>query len=113
MMRDLVPDNHVLARVEQVLDLSWLRTEMRDCYAADDTGRPAIDPEAAVRLMLAGFLLGIVHDRRLLREAQVNLAILWFAFRELASSNGGCATRLCLIAYEGDVQRRDSRARWQ
>jgi IS5 family transposase len=33
----------------------------------------------AVRLMLAGFLLGLVHDRRLLREAQVNLAIRWFA----------------------------------
>ena len=40
---------------------------------------PSIDPEAALRLMLAGFLLGIVHDRRLLREAQVNLAIRWFA----------------------------------
>jgi hypothetical protein len=35
--------------------------------------------EAAVRLMLAGFLLGIVHDRRPLREARVNLAIRWFA----------------------------------
>lgn len=39
---------------------------------------PGIDPEVAVRLMLAGFLLGIVHDRRLMREAQVNLAIRWF-----------------------------------
>src|SRR5262249_47559074 len=38
-----------------------------------------IDPEAAVRLMLAGLLSGIVHDRRLMREAQVNLAIRWFA----------------------------------
>ena len=46
---------------------------------APGVGRPAIDPEAAVRLMLAGFLLGIVHDRRLMREAQVNLAIRWFA----------------------------------
>jgi transposase len=43
-----------------------------------DHGRPGIDPEVAVRLMLAGFLLGIVHDRRLIREAQVNLAIRWF-----------------------------------
>jgi transposase len=77
-LRDLVPDDHVLARVEQVLDLSWLRAEVRECYV-DGTGRPGIDPEAAVRLMLAGFLLGIVHDRRLLREAQVNLAIRWFA----------------------------------
>src|SRR5204863_7891262 len=43
------------------------------CYSSDK-GRPGIDPEAAVRLMLAGFLLGIVYDRRLMREAQVNLA---------------------------------------
>lgn len=78
-LRDLVPDDHVLARVDRVLDLGWLRAEVRDCYAADGTGRPGIDPEVAVRLMLAGFLLGIVHDRRLMREARVNLAIRWFA----------------------------------
>lgn len=77
-LRDLVPDDHVLARVDRVLDLGWLAEDVADLYAAG-TGRPGIAPEAAVRLMLAGFLLGIVHDRRLLREAQVNLAIRWFA----------------------------------
>ena len=77
-LRDLVPDDHVLARVDRVLDLGWLRDEVADLYAAS-VGRPGIDPEAAVRLMLAGLLLGIVHDRRLMREAQVNLAIRWFA----------------------------------
>lgn len=77
-LRDLVPDDHVLARVDRVLDLSWLPDEVSDLYASG-IGRPGIDPEAAVRLMLAGFLLGIVHDRRLIREAQVNLAIRWFA----------------------------------
>ena len=73
-----MPDDHVLARVDRVLDLGWLREEVAELYAAG-VGRPGIDPEAAVRLMLAGFLLGIVHDRRLMREAQVNLAIRWFA----------------------------------
>ena len=77
-LRELVPDDHVLARVDQVLDLSWLHSDVAEVYASG-VGRPAIDPEAALRLMLAGFLLGIVHDRRLLREAQVNLAIRWFA----------------------------------
>lgn len=77
-LRDLVPDDHVLARVERVLDLSWLHEEVAEVYAPG-VGRPAIDPEAAVRLMLAGFLLGLVHDRRLMRKAQVNLAIRWFA----------------------------------
>jgi transposase len=73
----LLPDDHVLVRVDQVLDLSWLREAVADLYCPDN-GRPGIDPEVAVRLMLAGLLLGIVHDRRLLREAQVNLAIRWF-----------------------------------
>jgi transposase len=76
-LRQLVPDEHILARVDRVLDLSWLHDEVADLYCAD-TGRPGIDPEVAVRLMLAGLLLGIVHDRRLMREAQVNLAIRWF-----------------------------------
>lgn len=77
-LRDLIPEEHVLARVARVLDLSWLRGEVAELYCADN-GRPGIDPEAAVRLMLAGFLLGIVHDRKLMREAHVNLAIRWFA----------------------------------
>ena len=76
-IRQLVPDDHILARVDRVLDLGWLREEVADLCCADN-GRPGIDPEVAVRLMLAGFLLGVVHDRRLMREAQVNLAIRWF-----------------------------------
>ena len=78
-LRDFIPDSHVLARVDKVLELSWLQAEVRACYAADGAGRPGIDPEVALRLMLAGLLLGIVHDRRLMREAQVNIAIRWFA----------------------------------
>src|SRR4051812_990685 len=77
LLRQLIPDDHILAKVDRVLDLSWLRGEVADLYC-DDNGRPGIDPEVAVRLMLAGFLLGIVHDRRLMREARVNLAIRWF-----------------------------------
>lgn len=76
-LRDLIPDDHVLVKIDHVLDLGWLRAEVTELYCADN-GRPGIDPEVAVRLMLAGFLLGIVHDRRLMREAQVNLAIRWF-----------------------------------
>jgi Transposase domain (DUF772) len=43
-----------------------------------DDGRPGIDPEAGVRLMLAGLLMGIVHDRKLMHEAEVNIATRWF-----------------------------------
>ena len=76
-LEQLVPDDHVLARVDRVLDLSWLHEEVADCYCANN-GRPGIDPEVAVRLMLAGLLLGFVHDRRLMREAQADIAIRWF-----------------------------------
>ena len=76
-LRQLIPEDHVLVRVDRVLDLSWLRQEVADCYCLSD-GRPGIDPEVAVRLMLAGLLIGIVHDRKLMREAYVNIAIRWF-----------------------------------
>ena len=77
-LRDLVPDDHILKLVDSVLDLSWLKDEVKDLYS-EQMGRPSIDPESAVRLMLAGFFQGVVHDRKLMREAQVNLAIRWFA----------------------------------
>lgn len=82
-LRDLIPDDHILVRVDPEraafsLDLAWRREEVAELYCLDN-GRPGIDPEAALRLMLAGFLLGIVHDRRLMREANVNPAIRWFA----------------------------------
>ena len=77
-LSSLIPDDHILKQVDKVLDLSWLRKEVADLYC-ETNGRPGIDPEAAVRLMLAGFFQGIVHDRKLLREAQVNIAIRWFA----------------------------------
>lgn len=81
-LSDYIPEDHVLKRVNAVLDLGWLREEVRDCYDAR-IGRASIDPEAALRLMLAGFFQGIVHDRKLMRQAEVDLAIRWFARYEL------------------------------
>jgi len=77
-LSSLIPSDHILKQVDKVLDLSWLRGEVADCYS-ETMGRPSIDPESALRLMLAGYFQGIVHDRKLMREAQVNLAIRWFA----------------------------------
>jgi hypothetical protein len=54
---DLVPDDHVLVRVDRVLDLSWLPGEVAACCCVDH-GRLGVDPEVAVRLMLAGLCLG-------------------------------------------------------
>jgi transposase len=83
--QDLVPSDYILRKVDKVLDLSWLREEVADLYSSD-RGRPSIDPEAAVRLMLAGFFHGIVHDRALLREAQMHMGIRWFAGYGLSDS---------------------------
>jgi transposase len=77
-LSNLIPNDHILKLVDKVIDLSWLRKEVSDCYN-ESMGRPSIDPESALRLMLAGYFQGIVHDRKLMREAQVNLAIRWFA----------------------------------
>ena len=77
-LRDLVPEDHILKRVDRVLDLSWLHDAVSECYCQDN-GRPSIDPESALRLMLAGFFEGIVQDRRLMRRAQTDLAFRWFA----------------------------------
>ena len=76
-LEKLIPEDHILRQVDRVLDLSWLREEVAECYCADN-GRPGIDPEVVIRLMLAGLLLGYAEDRRLLREAQAHLAIRWF-----------------------------------
>ena len=77
-LRGLLPDDHILVLVNKVIDLSWLREEVKGLYDQEN-GRPSIDPEAAVRLMLAGFYAGISEDRKLMREAQVNIAMRWFA----------------------------------
>ncbi|NIM07258.1 MAG: IS1182 family transposase [Armatimonadetes bacterium] len=81
-LSEYVPQDHILRRVDAVLDLSWLEGEVRGLYA-EKTGRPCINPEQAVRLMLAAFFHGVVYDRALMREAQVNLAYRWFAGYEL------------------------------
>ncbi len=77
-LSELVPADHVLRRIDSVLDLEWLHAEVRDAYCQQN-GRPSIDPESALRLMLAGFVEGIVHDRALMRRAQTDLALRWFA----------------------------------
>ncbi len=76
-LESLIPEDHILKRVDRILKLDWLEEEVRDTYC-EGKGRPGIAPEAALRLMLAGFFLGLVQDRKLIREAQVNLAIRWF-----------------------------------
>ncbi len=81
----LIPEDHILKRVDAILDLSWLSALVKSTYCTDN-GRRSIDPEAALRLMLAGFFEGITQDRKLMRQAQVNLAMRWFAGYRLHES---------------------------
>ena len=56
-LSSLIPEDHILKRVDAILDLSWLPELVKDVYCADN-GRRSIDPESALRLMLAGFFEG-------------------------------------------------------
>ena len=76
-LHNYIPDDHILKRIGMVLKTGWVHELTRERYSVE-SGRPSIDPEAALRLMLSGFLLGIVHDRELMRRAQTDFAIRWF-----------------------------------
>ena len=70
-VEELIPANHILRRVDAVLDLSWVRDELRDCYA--DRGRKSWDPEVIVRMILLGYLYGF-SEVRLVDERDDRLA---------------------------------------
>jgi transposase len=56
--------------------ISFIREELKDFYSP--TGRPSIDPEVLLRLLLVGYLYGITSERRLMEEVRMHLAFLWF-----------------------------------
>lgn len=72
----LVPEDHLLRYIDRVLDLSTLRDHLAPYYS--HTGRPSIDPELMVRMLLIGYCFSIRSERRLCEEVQVNLAYRWF-----------------------------------
>ena len=67
-LHNYIPDDNILKKACQVLKTGWVHDMVRDVYS-QEMGRPSIDPEAALRLMFSGFILGIVHDRELMRRA--------------------------------------------
>ncbi len=69
---DLVPADHLVRRIDGVLDLSWLRGELAPFYS--HTGRPSIDPELMIRMLIVGYVFAIRSERRLCSELQVNMA---------------------------------------
>ncbi|MCO2161307.1 transposase, partial [Pseudomonas aeruginosa] len=75
-LEDHVPAQHLLRGIDQCLDLSDLRTYLADFYSP--IGRPSIDPELMVRMLVVGYCYGIRSERRLCEEVHLNLAYRWF-----------------------------------
>jgi len=71
-----VPGDHLLRGIDRCLDLSELRQQLAPYYS--HTGRPSIDPELMVRMLLVGYSFGIRSERRLCEEVHLNLAYRWF-----------------------------------
>lgn len=75
-LEDHVPEDHMLRRIEPFLDLSEIRATLKPYYS--HLGRPSIDPELMIRMLLVGYCLGIRSERRLCEEVHLNLAYRWF-----------------------------------
>ena len=75
-LEEVVPDDHLVRAIADVLDLSWVRAELAPHYSA--LGRPSIDPVLMIRMLVVGYVLAIRSERALCREVQVNFAYRWF-----------------------------------
>jgi transposase len=73
---DAVPEDHLVRRIDTALDLTWLRSELAPHYSS--MGRPSIDPELMIRMLVVGYVFAIRSERLICREVQVNLAYRWF-----------------------------------
>ena len=73
---DAVPDDHLVRKIDAALDLSWLRGDLAPYYSS--IGRPSIDPELMIRMLVVGYVFAIRSERLICREVQVNLAYRWF-----------------------------------
>lgn len=75
-LEDVVPPTHFLRAIDRCLDLKELHQHLAKHYS--HTGRPSIDPELMIRMLIVGYCYGIRSERRLCEEVQLNLAYRWF-----------------------------------
>jgi transposase len=73
---EAVPEDHLVRKIDTALDLSWLRSELAPHYSS--LGRPSIDPELMILMLVVGYVFAIRSERLICREVQVNLAYRWF-----------------------------------
>jgi transposase len=75
-LQDQIPEDHLLCLIDRHIDFSFVREQLKGFYSP--MGRPSIDPEVLLRLLLVGYLYGITSERRLLDEVRMHLAYRWF-----------------------------------
>ncbi len=75
-LEDQVPENHLLRLIEKHISFEFVRERLRNSYR--ETGRPSIDPELLLRILLIGYLYGITSERKLVEELRMHLAWRWF-----------------------------------
>ena len=75
-LEDMVPVDHLLRRIDTVLDLRWLRGEMAPHYS--HLGCPSVCPELMIRMLIVGYCYSIRSERRLCQEVNLTLAYRWF-----------------------------------
>ena len=81
-IEDHVPTDHLLRKIDHFLDLGEIRSFLAPYYSHQ--GRPSIDPELIIRMLLVGYCFGIRSERRLCEEVHLNLAYRWFCQLDLA-----------------------------
>ena len=77
---DHIPAGHMLRAIDRFVDLDGLRRHLASFYST--LGRPSIDPELMIRMLIVGYCSGIRSERRLCEEVHLNLAYRWFVVRE-------------------------------
>ena len=75
-LEDQVPENHLLRLIDKHISFDFVRERLKQSYS--DMGRPSIDPELLLRILLIGYLYGITSERRLVEELRMHLAWRWF-----------------------------------
>ena len=80
-IEDHVPADHLLRAMDRFVDLGDMRLHLAPFYSS--TGRPSIDPELMIRMLIVGYALGIRSERRLCEEVHLNLAYRWFCRLDL------------------------------
>ncbi len=75
-IKDMIPENHILRLINKYIDFSFIRKKTKHLYSS--TGRPSIDPEILIKMLLVGYLYGITSERRLCEEVNMHIGYRWF-----------------------------------